>query len=101
MGSPAPGRAAGTYALRLAGPVLADRLTEPDRVQRLFGLAATALLAALIVTAALTNGRGFAGWARPAGVAVGAVAAWCRAPFVAVVLLAAATTAGLRGLGVP
>lgn len=92
--------AVGTYAMRLAGPVLADRLSVPDRVQRLFGLAATALLAALIATAALTEGTGFAGWARPAGVLVGAVAAWRRAPFILVVLLAAVTTAALRALGV-
>ncbi len=55
---------------------------------------------ALVATAALTDGGGFAGWARPGGVAVGALAAWRRAPFVLVVVLAAATTAALRYLGV-
>ncbi|WP_406164377.1 hypothetical protein OG806_28190 [Streptomyces sp. NBC_00882] len=43
---------------------------------------------------ALTEGGGFAGWARPAGVLVGAVLAWRRAPFVVVVLGAAGATAG-------
>jgi hypothetical protein len=43
----------------------------------------------------------FAGMARPAGVAVGAVLAWRRAPFVVVVFAAAAVAAGLRLLGVP
>jgi hypothetical protein len=33
-------------------------------------------------------------------VALGALAAWRRAPFVVVVVLAAGTTAGLRALGV-
>ena len=56
---------------------------------------------ALVATAALTDGTGFAGWARPAGVAVGALAAWRKVPFVLVVVLAAGTTAGLRLLGVP
>lgn len=92
--------AVGTYALRLAGPLLAERVTVPERTQRLLGLAATALLAALVATAALTDGSGFAGWARSVGVAVGAVAAWRRAPFVVVVMLAAGTTAALRAFGV-
>jgi hypothetical protein len=56
---------------------------------------------ALVATAALIEDGGFAGWARPVGVAVGALAAWRRAPFVLVVVLAAATTAGLRAVGVP
>lgn len=94
------GLAAGTYAMRLAGPLLAERVRIPDHVQRLLGLAATALLAALVATAALVDGDGFAGWARATGVAVGAVAAWRRAPFVVVVVLAAVTTAALRAGGV-
>jgi branched-subunit amino acid transport protein len=92
---------AGTYLLRLAGIVLRDRLAVPERVERYLDLAATALLVALVATATLTEGGGFAGWARPAGVLVGAVAAWRRVPFVMVVVLAAGTTAGLRLLGVP
>ena len=93
--------AAGTYLLRLAGLVLRNRLRLPARVARYVDLGATALLVALIATAALLDGGAFAGWSRPAGVAVGALAAWLRAPFVLVVVLAAATTAGLRALGVP
>lgn len=93
--------AAGTYLLRLAGIVLRDRGTIPARLERHLDLAATALLVALVATAALTDGDGFAGWARPTGVAVGAVLAWRRMPFVLVVLLAAATTTGLRLVGVP
>jgi branched-subunit amino acid transport protein len=92
--------AGGTYLLRLAGLVLRERLKLPERVARLLDLAATALLLALVATAALTEAGGFAGWARPAGVLVGAIAAWRRAPFAVVVVLAAATTAGLRALGV-
>ncbi|MCO1653471.1 AzlD domain-containing protein [Pseudonocardia humida] len=93
--------AAGTYLLRLAGLLLRDRFAMPERVQRYVDLGATALLVALVATAALTEDGGLAGWARPLGVAVGAVAAWRRAPFVLVVVIAAATTAGLRALGVP
>jgi branched-subunit amino acid transport protein len=92
--------AVGTYLFRVAGLVLRDRLRLPARLERLVDLGATALLVALVATAALLDGAAFAGWARPAGVAVGALAAWRRAPFVLVVVLAAATTAGLRALGV-
>lgn len=91
----------GTYLMRLVGIVLRDRMSVPERVERYLDLGATALLVAVVATAALTEGGGFAGWARPAGVLVGAVAAWRRVPFVLVVVLAAGTTAGLRVLGVP
>jgi branched-subunit amino acid transport protein len=92
--------AGGTYLLRLLGLLLRGRVGVPERVERLVDLGATALLVALVATAALTDGDGFAGWARPAGVAVGALAAWRRVPFVLVVVLAAATAAGVRALGV-
>lgn len=91
--------AAGTYAFRLAGPLLRDRLHLPAMAERLIGMATVVLLAALAVTAALTDSAGFAGWARPIGVAVGAALALRKAPFVAVVLVAAATTALLRLAG--
>ncbi|MFI9275169.1 AzlD domain-containing protein [Kitasatospora sp. NPDC052896] len=88
--------AAGTYAFRLTGPLLGHRLRLSDRVQQLLGTAAAVLLVALVATAALTTGHGFAGWARPAGVLVGGVLAVRRAPFPLVVVAAAATTAVLR-----
>lgn len=92
--------AVGTYLLRLSGLVLRGRLEVSDRVRRLFDLAATALIAALVATAALTQGEVFAGWARPLGVALGALAAWRRLPLVVVVLVAAGATALLRIAGV-
>ena len=93
--------AVGTYTMRLAGVLLRDRLNLSDQLQRLLPMAAAALLAALAATATLTEHRGFAGIARPVGVAVGAVLAWRRAPFVVVVVAAAATAALLRLAGVP
>jgi branched-subunit amino acid transport protein len=92
--------AVGTYTLRLTGVLLRDRLELSDRVRRLLPMAAAALLAALSATAALTESGVFAGVARPAGVAVGALLAWRRAPFVVVVVAAAFTAAGLRLAGV-
>jgi branched-subunit amino acid transport protein len=93
--------AGGTYAYRIAGPLLGSRLRLSDRVRRLLLIGAAVLLLALVSTSALTQGHGFAGWARPAGVAVGAVLAIRRAPFIVVVIAAAATTALLRLAGVP
>jgi branched-subunit amino acid transport protein len=93
--------AAGTYALRIAGPLLRSRLRLPAAVQTYLSHSAVALLAALIATAALFAGAEFAGWARPAGVLAGALAAWRRLPFVVVVVGAAVTTALLRLAGVP
>lgn len=92
---------AGTFAFRFAGPVLRSRVELSPRLERLMGTSAVVLLAALVATAALLEGQEFAGWARPAGVAVGGLLAWRRAPFLVVVLAAAATAAGLRLLGVP
>lgn len=92
--------AAGTYVFRLAGPLLDGRVDIPPRVRRLLSTGAVVLLVALLATGALTEGHGFAGWARPAGVLVAAVLALRRAPFAVVVLAAVAVTAGLRAAGV-
>lgn len=91
----------GTFALRYAGPALRDRIELSASVERIIGVAAVVLLAALVATSALFDGSDFAGFARPAGVVVGGVLAWRRAPFVVVVVAAAATAALLRLLGVP
>ncbi|KUL54708.1 AzlD domain-containing protein [Streptomyces sp. NRRL S-1521] len=93
--------AAGTYAFRLAGPVLHGRVHLPARVQELLTVGATVLLVALLATGALTEGQGFAGWSRPAGVLLGGVLAWRRAPFALVVVGAATATALLRLAGIP
>ncbi|MGW2705145.1 AzlD domain-containing protein [Streptomyces sp. NPDC001340] len=92
--------AVGTYAFRLVGPLLHGRVTVPARVQELASAGAIVLLVALLATGALTESGGFAGWARPAGVLVGGILAWRRAPFAVVVLGAAATAALLRLAGV-
>ncbi|WP_460068441.1 AzlD domain-containing protein [Streptomyces sp. YKOK-I1] len=92
--------AVGTYALRLVGPALHGRVEPPARVRELLSAGAVVLLVALLATGALTEGGGFAGWARPAGVLVGAALAWRRAPFPVVVLGAAVTAGVLRAAGV-
>jgi branched-subunit amino acid transport protein len=91
--------AAGTFLLRVTGPLLRDRVRMSERVEQLANDAATVLLVALLVTSALTQGHDFAGWARPVGVGVAVLLVLRRAPFPVVVVAAAATTAGLRLLG--
>ncbi|RSN20543.1 branched-chain amino acid transporter [Amycolatopsis sp. WAC 04169] len=93
--------AAGTFAFRFAGPVLKARFTVSPRAEKLMARSAVVLLAALVAVAALTEGHEFAGYARPAGVLVGGVLAWRKAPFALVVVAAAATAALLRLAGVP
>lgn len=93
--------AIGTFSMRFAGPALRSRVEVPERMQQLLAVAAIVLLTALVATSALTDGGGPAGIARPAGVLVGGVLAWRKAPFVLVVVAAAATAAGLRVLGLP
>ncbi|MET8623970.1 AzlD domain-containing protein [Kitasatospora sp. NPDC004669] len=92
--------AVGTYAYRVAGPLLGRRLALSERLRHLLAVAAAVLLVALVATGALTQGHGFAGWARPVGVLVAGVLAWRRAPFPAVVVAGAAATALLRLCGV-
>ncbi|MEJ8277658.1 AzlD domain-containing protein [Pseudonocardia spirodelae] len=93
--------AAGTYLMRLLPLALHGRVAPSARTVRLVELGAVALLVALVATGTWFEGGGFAGWARPAGVAVAAAALAVRVPFVLVVVLAAAVTAALRLAGIP
>jgi len=94
------GLAAGAYALKAVGPlVLADRRPSPA-LARLLALLAVPLLAALVVVQTLGDGERIVLDARLAAVAVAGVAVWRGAPFLLVVVLAAAVAAGLRALGV-
>ncbi|MEV4253343.1 AzlD domain-containing protein [Spirillospora sp. NPDC049652] len=88
--------AAGTYLLRLSGPLLRTRITFPPSFERLLDASAVVLLTALVAVTALTEGDGPADAARPIGVLVGGVLAWRKASFMVAVLAAAATTAVLR-----
>ncbi|MDH3005182.1 MULTISPECIES: AzlD domain-containing protein [Gordonia] len=92
--------AVGTYLIRLAGPLLRNRLTVSANTEELMDRATVVLLVAVALTGAFFVDHDFAGWARPAGVAVGILAAVLRAPLAVVVILAAATAAGLRAVGI-
>jgi hypothetical protein len=87
---------AATIAIKAAGPVLLGGRPLPTRVTSLIVLLAPALLAALVAIDTFATGRHLVVDARVAGVAVGAVAAWRRAPALLVVVLAAGVTAAIR-----
>lgn len=93
--------AGGTYLMRLSGMLLRERLRVLDKLSRMFDFSALVLIGALAASVAVFEGGAFAGWARPAGVAVALVAAWRKVPLLVVILLAAGVTAGLRLLGLP
>jgi uncharacterized membrane protein len=88
--------AAGTMAIKAAGPVLLGSRALPGPVQAVVALLAPALLAALVATSTVSTGQQLTLDARVAGVAVAAVALLLRAPVLLVVVLAAATAAVVR-----
>ena len=88
----------GTYALKAAGPLLIGRRLPPW-MGTLATLAPAALLAALVATSAFAAGDRLVLDARLAGLVTAAVALRLRAPFVLMVVLAAAATALVRTLG--
>ena len=89
---------AGTYALKAAGPLLLGGRRLPRPVEHLAARAPGALLAALVVVSTLGADRSLVVDARLAGVVAAGVALRARAPFVVVVTVAVAVTAGVRAL---
>lgn len=87
---------AACYALKLAGLSLPARLLQDARVQRTIPLVPVALLAALIATNTFSTGHHLLLDVRAAAIGVAVVAVLLRAPFLVVVVSAAATAALLR-----
>ncbi|MDP9435449.1 MAG: AzlD domain-containing protein [Actinomycetota bacterium] len=87
---------AGCYLLKLAGWQVPPALLARERVRRTARLLPVALLAALVVVQAFGARDGLVLDARAAGLAVAGVLVLLRAPFLVVVLAAAATAALLR-----
>lgn len=88
--------AAASYALKALGTVLVgDREIRPP-VRALLDLAPVPLLAALILTQTVATAGAYAIDARLPALGVAALLVWRRAPFLVVVLAAAATAALLR-----
>ena len=92
--------AAVTVAIKSAGPVTLGGRMPGERTFAVISLFAPALLAALVVYETLSAGEtGIAIDARLGGVGAAAGALLLKAPILAVILVAAVTTAGLRALG--
>lgn len=90
----------GTIAIKAAGPVLLGGRPLPARLQSVVALLAPALLAALVATAAVSTGQQLVLDARALGVLAAALSIALRAPVLLVVVVAAATAAVARLVGV-
>ncbi|WP_159941143.1 MULTISPECIES: AzlD domain-containing protein [unclassified Nocardiopsis] len=93
--------AAGCYLLKYAGLAAPRRLLDSPWLRRFATAVPVALLAALIAVEALRGEGQPLSWdtARMGGLGAAVLALVLRAPFLVVVVVAAATTAGLRALG--
>jgi uncharacterized membrane protein len=87
------------FLTKWAGHLLPEGLLERPLVLRGAGILPIALLSALTAIQTFWGPDGLAVDARVAGVAVAVVALLLRAPFLVVVLAAAATAALLRAVG--
>jgi branched-subunit amino acid transport protein len=87
-----------TIALKASGPVLAAGRELPQGTARVLDLLAPALLAALVATQAFASDEELVLDERAAGLLAAGVAILLRAPLLVVVLVAAATAAGLRAV---
>jgi branched chain amino acid efflux pump len=88
-----------TIAIKAAGPLAFAERPLPRPLATLMPLLAPCLLAALVVSQTLADGRALVVDARVAGVAAAAVALLARAPLLAVLAAAAGVAAGARLLG--
>lgn len=92
------GAALACYAIKLLGHRVPERWLADPRVARVSGLVTVALLAALVGVQTFTSGGHLVLDARLLALAVAAVALALRAPFIVVVVLAAAVAAVVRAL---
>ncbi len=90
--------AAGAYLLKAFGVIVLGRAGLHERIVEVVGLLPAALLAGIVVLQTVVTGTTLVVDARAAGVAVGAIAAWRRAPLPLVLVVAAATTALVRAV---
>ncbi len=86
-------------ATKLAGHFLPQSWVASPRIAPIVGLVSVALLAGLVAQQSLDGGHCLVVDTRLAALGVAAVALWRKAPFIVVVILAAATAALLRYLG--
>ena len=88
--------AATAYGFKVLGLVLVGDRQLPPILDRCLALIPAALIAAIVVKDTFSIGQHLQLDARVAGVAAAAVAAWRRAPLIAIIVIGAAVTAALR-----
>ena len=91
-------RSATAYAFKVLGLVLIGDRPLPPMLDRCVELIPAALIAALVVKDTFSVGQQLQIDARVAGVAAAVIAAWRKAPLIAVIVIGAAVTAALRAL---
>ena len=91
--------AVGLWLQKALGAFVPQRLVTAPRLRATLVLLPIALFAALTVTQTVGGPGGVQLDARVAGVAAAAAALALRAPFLVVIAVAAAVTAGVRALG--
>lgn len=89
---------AGCYLFKAGGTLLPDRLLRERRVAAMAALVPVALIASITALQTFTIGQRLGVDARLAGLAVAALAIARKAPFVVVVVSAAATAAVIRAM---
>ena len=90
--------AATAYAFKVLGFVLVGERRLPPMLDRCLALIPAALIAALVMKDTFSAGQHLQLDARAAGVAAAVIAAWRKAPLIAVIVIGAAVTATLRAL---
>lgn len=85
-----------TAAIKAVGPIALGGRDLPKRFSSVIALMAPALLAALVVTAALADGKELTVGADTAGVAVAGIAVLRGANVIVAVLISMVVTAGIR-----
>lgn len=89
----------GTYAEKLLGYLLPHHMLERESIRRMTGLLPVSLLAALVAVQTFAIDQALAIDARLLGLVVAVIALLLRAPFLVVIIAAAASTAIVRWLG--
>jgi branched-subunit amino acid transport protein len=92
------GLALTTALIKAAGPVVFGGREPHPAFLRVVAMMAPALLAALVITSALADGRHLGAGADTVGVLAGGVLLWRGRSVVLAVIVAVAVTAGLRAI---
>ena len=84
------------YGFKVLGLVLIGNRQLPPMLDRCLGLIPAALIAAIVVKDTFSIGQHLQIDARAAGVGAAVIAAWRRVPLIAVIVISAVVTAGVR-----